>query len=72
VKKMQSAKKSWAGFKLSKNILSALKKCIYVLVPAILAELVAHNIIVNGLAAVIGSAALNAIEFYFKQIEVKD
>ena len=66
---MLSEKFSWKGFKLSKNLKSAIKKCIYVLVPAILTELVAHNLLVSGLAGVIGSSILNAVEYYFSEID---
>ena len=69
---MESPKRSWQGFKLSKNLKSAIKKCIYVLVPAVLTELVAHNWLVSGLAGVIGSSILNAVEYYFSKVETTD
>lgn len=68
---MQSPKRSWKDFRLSKNLRSALKKCIYVMVPAILTELVAHNLLIAGLAGIIGSSILNAVEFYFSDVETK-
>tara|TARA_Y100000310_G_C20644398_1_gene795743 strand:+ start:738 stop:941 length:204 start_codon:yes stop_codon:yes gene_type:complete len=67
---MISNKYSFKGFKLSLNLLSALKKTIYVLVPAILTELVASNIIATGVAGFLGPAVLNAVEFWFKEMNV--
>ena len=65
---MISEKKSWKGFKISKNLWSAIKKCIYVLVPAVLTELVTNNLITAGIAGLLGPMVLNAIEFYFKEV----
>ena len=64
---MISPKKSMKGFRLSKNLKSALKKALYVMIPAILTELVAHNIIATGIAGFLGPAILNGIEYYFKE-----
>lgn len=65
---MYSPKKSFAGFKLSKNFWSAIKKCAYVLVPAVLTELVTNNIIGAGIAGLVGPMILNAVEYYFSEI----
>lgn len=64
---MLSPNRSFKGFKLSKNLMSAIKKCIYVLVPAVLTELVAHNTIASGVAALVGPMVLNAVEYWFKK-----
>lgn len=64
---MKSPKRSWKGFKLSKNFLSAVKKALYVMVPAVVAELVAHNLITTGIAGVVGPMVLNAVEYWLKQ-----
>ncbi len=66
---MESQKRSFKGFKFSKNILSAIKKCIYVLVPAVLTELVTHNIVASGLAALVGPMILNGVEYYITKVE---
>jgi len=65
---MISTKRSWAGFKLSLNLKSAIKKCIYVLVPAVLTELVAHNLILSGIAGLVGPMVLNAVEYFFSDV----
>lgn len=64
---MKSKGFSFENFKVSKNFLSALKKVVYVLVPAIITELVAHNIITTSLAALIGPMIFQSIEYYFKE-----
>jgi len=66
---MQSPKRSWKDFKLSKNLKSAIKKCIYVMVPAVLTELVTKNMIASGIAALVGPMILNAVEFYFSDVK---
>jgi len=66
---MTSPKFSWKGFKLSKNFFSAVKKAIYVLVPAVIAELATNNLITAGVAGLLGPMLLNAIEFWLKEIE---
>ncbi len=67
---MESPKRSFKGFKLSKNLKSAIKKCIYVLVPAVLTELVTNNIIASGIAGIVGPMILNAVEYYFSNVKV--
>ena len=62
---------SFTGFKLSKNMWSAIKNALYVLVPAIITELAAHNMIANGVAAVVGPMILKAIEFWTGDVEIK-
>lgn len=64
---MYSEKKSMRGFKLSKNLWSAIKKCAYVLVPAVLTELVTNSLITAGIAGLVGPMILNGIEFYFTE-----
>jgi len=58
---------AFKGFKLSKNFWSAFKNAVYVLVPAFIAELVSNNILSAGVAGVISSAILKAIEYALKE-----
>jgi hypothetical protein len=67
---MISPKGSFDGFKLSKNFWSAIKKTLYVLVPAVLTELVSNNLIAAGVASVIGPMALNALEFWLSDVKI--
>jgi hypothetical protein len=62
--KETSQRFKWVDFRLSKNIKSALKNSAYIMIPAILTELVANNVIAAGLAGVIGSAICKAIEYW--------
>ena len=62
---------SFKGFKLSKNMWSAIKNALYVLVPAIITELAAHNMIANGVAAVVGPMICKAIEFLMSEVSVE-
>jgi hypothetical protein len=64
---MKSPKYSFKGFKISKNFTSAVKKTAYVMIPALITELVSNNIISTSLAGIIGPMILNAIEYYFKK-----
>jgi len=64
-----SPKMSFKGFKLSKNLQSAIKNALYTLVPAILAELVTKNLITSGVAGILGSAICKAVEFYLTEVE---
>jgi hypothetical protein len=61
---METEKFSFKGFKLSKNFWSAVKNALYVLVPAILTELVSNNLIATGTASLIGPMICKAIEYY--------
>ncbi|KKM16165.1 hypothetical protein LCGC14_1688600 [marine sediment metagenome] len=62
-----SVKKSWKGFKISKNLKDSLKQVVYILVPAIIAELVTKNVLTASLAGVLGKIVFSAIEYYFKE-----
>ena len=64
---MESKKFSFEGFRLSKNFWSAIKKCIYVVVPAVVTELVTNNLITAGIAALVGPMILNGIEYWWKE-----
>ena len=66
---MRSEVGSFKGFKLSKNMWSAIKKCIYVMVPALLTELVTHNLILDAVAGLIGPMILNALEYWLSDVE---
>ena len=68
---MESKKFDWKGFKLSANLKSAIKKCIYVMVPAVLTELVTKNMVASGIAALVGPMILNAVEFYFSDVKTE-
>jgi len=65
-----SPTKSFKGFKLSVNLKNAIKNALYVLVPAILAELVSNNMLTAGVAGIIGSAVCKAVEFYLTEIKL--
>ena len=62
---------SFKGFKLSKNLKSAIKNALYVLVPAIITELAAHNMIANGVAAVVGPMILKGIEYWRSDVKIE-
>jgi hypothetical protein len=64
---MISPKRSFKGFKLSKNLVNAIKNAAFVLIPAILAELVTHNLITAGASGLIGTILLKGIEFWWKE-----
>ena len=64
---MGSPSMSFKGFKFSKNFWSALKKAIYVLVPAVLTELVTNNMVGAGIAGLVGPMILNGVEYWFKE-----
>ena len=60
---------SFKGFEISKNFVSAVKKAVYVLVPAVLTELVTNNMLTAGIAGLVGPMILNAVEYYFSKVE---
>jgi len=62
-----SEKNTWAGFKISTNLISAIKNSLYVLVPAIAMELATKNLISTALAGALGSAICKAIEFWHNE-----
>ena len=62
---------SFRGFKLSANFFSALKNVVFVLVPAILTEMITNNMITVGLASMIATMVLKAAEYFFKKYGVQ-
>ena len=64
---MKSPRKSFKNFSFSKNFISALKKALYVIIPALITELVTNNIIGASIAGLVGPMVLNAIEYYLKE-----
>jgi len=64
---MNSERFSFKGFKWNKNLLSAVKKAAYVMIPAIVALLVDNSLITAGIAGVVGPMLLNGIEYFFKE-----
>lgn len=66
---MASPNFSFKGFRLGKNFWSAVKKAIYVLVPAILTETVTNNMLSAGIAGLLGPMVLNAVEYYFRKFK---
>jgi hypothetical protein len=67
---MISKKQSFKGFKISKNLKSALIESGFVLLPAIIAELVSNNIISTVAAGLIGAVISKTYKFYKKEVEV--
>lgn len=65
----KSKAKSMEGFKASKNFKSALKNAAFVMIPALITELVANNVISTGIAALIGPMILKSVEYYFKKYD---
>ena len=61
---------SWFGFKVSKNLKSAIKNSLFVLLPAILAELATNNIITASVSGFLGTIILKALEFYFREVDL--
>lgn len=59
-----SQPKSFKGFKISKNLQSAIIKAAIILVPAILAQLATQNGYVGVIAGIAASAVKEAIDFY--------
>lgn len=72
MKQKTSKSMSFAGFKISTNLKSAIKNSAYVLIPAILADLALNNLITTGLAGLIGTILLKTIEFYTKNIPLSE
>lgn len=64
---MKSPSRSFKGFKLSKNLKGSMKQASYILVPAIIAELVSNNLISAVVAGVLGKVVFSALEYYFKE-----
>ncbi len=64
---MESPKKSWIGFKPSKNLKDSLKQAAYILVPAILTELVTHSVVSSTVAGMLGKIIFSAVEYWYKQ-----
>ncbi len=62
-----SEKKSWKGFKLSKNLKDSIKQALYILIPAIVAELVTKDVLTASAAGLIGKVVFSALEYYFKE-----
>jgi len=62
-----SRENSWNGWKPSQNFKSALKNMLMVMVPAVLVELVTHNMVTAGVAGLIGPMILKAIEYYITE-----
>jgi len=62
-----SVKKSWKGFKISKNLKDTIKQAIYILVPAIIAELVTKSVLTSSVAGLLGKVVFSALEYYFKE-----
>lgn len=66
---MTSPKRSWIGFKISKNLKASLKQAAYILIPAVITELVTHNVISSSIAGLVGKIVFSAIEYYYKEIQ---
>ena len=64
---MISKKWSFERFKISRNLKDSLKQSCYILIPALLTELVTNNMLAASSAGAIGKVVLSALEFYSKK-----